>query len=158
MHIEAKRAGEYVAGQSGKHILIVDDYPDAVDVWALYLRSRGYRVSTATDGAAALAQAERLLPDLVVLDLELPRVSGFEVATRLRANRQTHDIPLIAATGYSHRRQLDQARDAGFDRIVVKPIDPDLLVDEIDDLLRASESDDDTQLVRRTMEHGHNNG
>ena len=48
---------------SGKHILIVDDYPDALDVWALYLRSMGYRVSTATDGASAIAQAERLLPD-----------------------------------------------------------------------------------------------
>ncbi len=93
-----------------KHILIVDDYADALDIWAIYLTLLGYRVSTAADGAAAIAQAEQLLPDLIVLDLELPGVSGFEVAQRLRGNPATHDIPLIAATGYSHERQLDGAR------------------------------------------------
>jgi CheY-like chemotaxis protein len=108
----------------GKHILIVDDYPDALDMWAIYLRAVGYEVSTAGDGLAALAQAERLHPDLIVLDLELPRISGFDVARQLRANPETEHIPLIAATGYSHVTQLDRARDAGFDLIVVKPCDP----------------------------------
>lgn len=142
---------------SGKHILIVDDYPDALDIWALYLRSMGYRVSTANDGATAIAQAESLLPDLIVLDLELPRVSGFEVAKHLRANPDTRSIPLIAATGYSHLRQLDRAREAGFDQIVVKPCDPDLLVVEIERLLQLAESGQ-PQLVHKIMEHGHNNG
>jgi two-component system cell cycle response regulator DivK len=123
----------------GKHILIVDDYPDALDIWALYLRSLGYRVSTAGDGEAALAQAERLLPDLVVLDLELPRLSGFDVAKRLRANPETQFIPLIAATGYSHLAQLDRARAAGFDHIVIKPCDPDMLVEEIERLLMSTD-------------------
>lgn len=140
---------------SGKHILIVDDYPDALDVWALYLRSMGYRVSTATDGASAIAQAERLLPDIIVLDLELPRISGFDAAKRLRANPKTESIPLIAATGYSHLRQLDRAREAGFDQIVVKPCDPDLLVEEIERLLT---DDAEPQLVRKVVEHRHNNG
>ena len=61
---------------AGEHILIVDDYPDALDIWTIYLQSMGYRVSTASDGEEAVAQAERLLPDLIVLDLELPRISG----------------------------------------------------------------------------------
>lgn len=116
---------------NGKHILIVDDYPDAVEIWALYLGARGYRVSTASDGEQAIAQAERLLPDLIVLDLELPRLSGFDVARHLRANPETQSIPLIAATGYSHQCQLDRARDAGFDQIVIKPCDPDDLEREI---------------------------
>jgi len=120
---------------AGKHILIVDDYPDALDIWALYLRAKGYRVSTAADGAVAIAQAEFLLPDLIVLDLELPSVSGFDVAKRLRANPDTQFIPLIAATGYSHLKQLDRAREAGFDQIVIKPCDPDVLVEEIERLL-----------------------
>ena len=119
----------------GKHILIVDDYPDAIDIWAIYLRARGYEVSTATDGAGAIAQAERVLPDLIVLDLELPGISGFEAARRLRRNPTTHDIPLIAATGYSHHAQLDLAREAGFDRVMVKPVDPESLVGEIERLL-----------------------
>lgn len=118
-----------------KHVLIVDDYPDALDIWAIYLRAVGYQVSTAADGAAALEQAERLLPDLIVLDLELPGISGFEAARRLRRNPATHDIPLIAATGYSHQRQLELARESGFDRVVVKPLDPDMLVEEIERLL-----------------------
>ena len=140
-----------------KHLLIVDDYPDALDIWAFYLRAMGYRVSTASDGASAIAEAERLLPDLIVLDLELPQVSGFDVARRLRENPDTHDIPLIAATGYSQASQLERARAAGFDRILLKPCDPDFLLLEIERLLASnptllppSGSD--------AMEHGHNNG
>jgi CheY-like chemotaxis protein len=136
----------------GKHILIVDDYPDALDMWAIYLRAMGYEVSTAGDGLAALAQAESLHPDAIVLDLELPRVSGFDVARRLRANPETDHIPLIAATGYSHVTQLDRAREAGFDQIVVKPCDPDLLVEEIERQLHAADVLD-TQPSRSSEEH-----
>jgi len=142
---------------TGKHILIVDDYPDALDIWAIYLRAMGYRVSTAGDGAAALAQAERLHPDLIVLDLELPRISGFDVAKRLRANPETEHIPLIAATGYSHVKQLDRAREAGFNQIVIKPCDPDLLVEEIERHLQAAD-EFDTQPSHFAVEHGHENG
>jgi len=142
---------------TGKHILIVDDYPDALDIWAIYLRAMGHRVSTAGDGAAALAQAERLHPDLIVLDLELPRISGFDVAKRLRANPETEHIPLIAATGYSHVKQLDRAREAGFDQIVIKPCDPDLLVEEIERHLQAAD-ELDTQPSHFAVEHGHENG
>ena len=142
---------------AGKHILIVDDYQDALDIWALYLRSLGYQVSTASDGAAALDQAQRLLPDLVVLDLELPRLSGMDVARQLRANPDTQCIPLIAATGYSHARQLEAARDAGFDHIVVKPCEPDALVEEIQRLLLSTTKVSGQPCPVR-VERGHNNG
>jgi CheY-like chemotaxis protein len=118
-----------------KHVLIVDDYPDALDIWAIYLGAMGYRVSTAVNGAEAITKAEQLRPDLIVLDLELPIISGIEAARRLRGNPVTQDIPLIAATGYSHERQLSIARSSGFDEVIVKPIDPELLVDEIERLL-----------------------
>lgn len=146
-----------MARTESKHILIVDDYPDALDIWALYLRSLGYRVSTASDGAAAITQAERLLPDLIVLDLELPRVSGFDVAKRLRQNPDTQFIPLIAATGYSHLRQLDRARAAGFDQVVVKPCDPDVLVEEIERLLEP-DSSLPSPSGKIVAQHGYNNG
>jgi two-component system, cell cycle response regulator DivK len=122
---------------SGKHILIVDVYADAVDIWAIYLQSRGYRVSTAADGPTALEKAITLLPDLIILDLELPGLTGFEVAQGLRAKPDTSGIPLIAATGYSHARQLDLARQSGFDAVLVKPCDPDMLVQEIERLLAS---------------------
>jgi CheY-like chemotaxis protein len=120
---------------NGSHILIVDDYPDALDIWAIYLRAHGYHVSTAGDGLSALTQAGQLQPDLIVLDLELPGISGFEAARRLRRNPDTHDIPLIAATGYSHQHQLSLAREAGFDQVMVKPLDPESLLGEIERLL-----------------------
>lgn len=123
---------------SGKHLLIVDDYDGAVDVWAAYLQARGYRVATAVNGLSAVEKAMQLLPDLIVLDLELPGLSGFEVAQRLRAFPGTSGIPLIAATGHSHGRQLDLARRSGFDAVVVKPCNPDALVQEIERLLSNS--------------------
>ena len=138
-----------------KHILIVDDYPDALDIWAIYLQSMGYRVSTAADGLSAVDKAEELLPDLIVLDLELPGLTGFEVAQRLRATPATSPIPLIAATGYSHARQLDMARQSGFDAVVVKPCDPDMLVQEIERLLSVNA--DDLQPNHSGVEPTHNN-
>ena len=116
-------------------ILLVDDYPDALDVWGLYLRAAGFSVLTAADGPTALAVATEQHPDLIVLDLELPGKSGIEVATALRAQPSTRDIPLIAATGYSHMKQIDLAHETGFDAVVIKPCDPDALLREIRRLL-----------------------
>jgi CheY-like chemotaxis protein len=142
---------------SGKHILIVDDYPDALDIWTIYLQSMGYRVSTASDGAEAIEQALRLRPDLIVLDLELPRISGYDAAAQLRADSRTHHIPLIAATGFSHERQLDRAREAGFDQIVIKPFDPEELVAAIERLLESA-SIPPSELSPVLVERGHKNG
>ena len=72
-----------------------------------------------------------------MLDLDLPDLSGFEVARELRSRRATRDIPLIAATGHSHAVQQDKARESGFDAVLVKPCDPDTLVAEIHRLLAA---------------------
>ena len=122
---------------AAKRILLVDDYPDALEIWGLYLRSMGYDVIEADDGLKAVEQAHRYKPDIIVLDLELPGITGFEAAVRLRDAEETRDIPLIAATGYSHAKQLDQARAAGFDSIVIKPCEPGALVAEIERLLAA---------------------
>lgn len=130
-------------GVSTPTILIVDDYPDALEVWELYLTAAGFRVLTAANGQHALECAQRSLPRLIVMDLELPGLSGYEVARRLRAAPATRDIPLIAATGYSHDAQLDEARAVGFDAILVKPCDPEGLVREIRRLLDARATSDE---------------
>jgi len=116
----------------GKRILLVDDYPDALEMWGLYLRSLGYDVITADDGLKAVDLAASTAPDVVVMDLELPGLSGFDAARRLREDARTATLPLIAATGFSHAKQLEQARLAGFDAIVVKPCEPAVLVTEIE--------------------------
>jgi CheY-like chemotaxis protein len=118
-------------------VLIVDDYPDALDVWEMYLRAEGFQVLTASTGRQALATAIAGIPDLIVLDLDLPDLSGFDVARELRAQPATRHIPLIAATGYSHVVMQDRAMQSGFDSIIIKPCDPDALVVEIERLLSA---------------------
>jgi CheY-like chemotaxis protein len=125
-----------------KRILLVDDYPDALEIWGLFLRSLGYDVDTADDGLKAVEQAHQSRPDVIVLDLELPGITGFEAAARLRQSPLTAAIPLIAATGYSHVQQLDQARASGFDAIVVKPCEPAALVAEIERLMGRAEQPD----------------
>ena len=119
-------------------ILIVDDYPDALDVWEIYLRAEGFQVLTAGTGQQALSTASAHIPDLVVLDLDLPDLSGFEVASELRRRAATRHIPLIAATGYSHVAQQDKAQQSGFDSVIVKPCDPGALVAEIQRMLVAN--------------------
>jgi CheY-like chemotaxis protein len=117
-------------------ILLVDDYPDALEIWSLYLRSMGYDVVEADDGVKAVAAAHAHKPDVIILDLELPGMTGFEAAVELRHSPETRHIPLIAATGYSHLKQLNQARASGFDSVIVKPCDPATLVSEVERLLQ----------------------
>lgn len=121
-------------------ILMVDDYLDALDVWRLYLTSIGFSVSTAADGLTAIDIASENLPDLIVLDLDLPGKTGIEVAALLRAQESTHHIPLIAVTGCSQTDQLDLARATGFAAVLIKPCDPSVLVREIRRLLPTSGS------------------
>jgi CheY-like chemotaxis protein len=123
-----------------RRILLVDDYPDALETWGLYLRMKGFVVLTAPDGRAALDTAIAERPDLIVLDLDLPGMSGVEAARILRERDDTASIPLIAATGFSQPSQLAEAERAGFDLILVKPCDPDLLVEEIERLLQEPRS------------------
>ncbi len=94
--------------------------------------------STAEDGLEAVEEAHRTLPDIVILDLDLPGITGFEAAIRLRSAPDTEQIPLIAATCYSHATQLDRARQCGFDSILVKPCEPMALVAEVRRLLVES--------------------
>ena len=140
-----------------QRILVVDDYPDALEIWGLYLRAQGYEVETAEDGVTAVEQALRSIPDLIVLDLELPGITGFEAARRLRHSEETRRIPLIAATGYSHVKQLDQARQSGFDSIIVKPCEPSVLVAEIERLLAAERSQPD-ETPTSAVEYRRHNG
>jgi len=115
-------------------VLIVDDYPDAVEVLDLLLTASGYVVITAVDGREALHKAQTHLPDVAVLDLQMPGLSGTDVASALRADPRTAHIPLIAATGHA-RTLLNDARASGFDALIVKPCGPDDLLREIQRLV-----------------------
>lgn len=118
-------------------VLLVDDFADALEVWDLFLTTAGFTVVTATNGADGLAAAQALRPDVIVLDLLMPGLSGAEVARTLRADAATRHIPIIAATGQSPMFHDDPRAD-GFDSVIVKPCDPDALVAEIRRVAAAS--------------------
>jgi CheY-like chemotaxis protein len=118
-------------------VLIVDDYPDVLEVWTLYLRAVGFDVAAAADGGSALRLARAETPDIVVLDLQLPDVSGLDVARQLRGDVLTAAVPLIALTGRAMPNEIAEAHDAGFDAVLVKPCEPAQLLQEIHRILAA---------------------
>lgn len=118
-------------------VLLVDDYEDALTMWAIYLRARGYHVTTARDGDEAVARAVQAPPDVIIMDLVLPGIDGCEAARRMRASAATAAIPMIATTGNTEPHVLKDAQAAGFDKIMIKPCDPPALVDEMERLMSA---------------------
>jgi CheY-like chemotaxis protein len=105
-------------------ILVVDDNRDATETTAVLFRLWGYDVATAVDGAAALATVAREHPDVVLLDIGLPGIDGYEVARRIRAGQGTKAPVLVAVTGYGQVDDRQRSSEAGFDRHLVKPVEP----------------------------------
>jgi len=108
-------------------VLVVDDNADAVESLAMLVRLWDHEVRTAPDGETALALATTFMPDVVILDLGLPRTDGYEVARLLRARPDFQRVRLVAATGYGQAQDRERTRAAGFDLHLVKPLDPDRL-------------------------------
>jgi signal transduction histidine kinase/ActR/RegA family two-component response regulator len=108
-----------------KRIAVVDDNEDAVETLALLLELDGHQVKTAHDGPTLLELAPGFRPDVVLLDIGLPGMDGYEVAKCLRACPETRDALLIAITGYGRQEDKSRMEAAGFDHRLVKPIDPD---------------------------------
>ena len=104
-------------------ILVVDDNKDAVDSLALLLSLVGQTVATASDGIDALTQFEHFGPDVVVLDLGLPGLNGYEVARRVRAMDRGSEVVMVALTGWGQDEDRRRTVAAGFDHHLVKPVD-----------------------------------
>ena len=104
-------------------VLVVDDNRDAAHSLAVMLRLGGHQVEVAHDGPQALGLAERLRPDVVLLDIGMPGMSGFDVARRLRASPWGRDVMLVAQTGWGQDEDRQRSREAGFDVHLTKPVD-----------------------------------
>jgi PAS domain S-box-containing protein len=115
-----------------RRVLIVEDDPDSADSLRLLLRLRGHDVRLARDGHAALAAARSEPPDVVLLDIALPDMDGYEVARRLRADPALSHLRLVALSGYARAEDLRRAPGAGFDDYLVKPVAPDVLAALVD--------------------------
>ena len=118
-------------------ILVVDDYQDAREMYAEYLQYSGFRVAEAKNGNEAVAQARSLKPDLILMDLSLPGMDGWEATRVLKADEETRHIPIVALTGHALAGASEGARKAGCDSFVTKPCLPDDLVVEVRRMLNA---------------------
>lgn len=117
-------------------ILIVDDVEDTREMYGLYLSNAGFRVATAVDGLDAIDKAFRLHPRVVVLDLAMPGLNGFEVATKLRSEPRMKGVSIIAVTAHGLHIVDQVAKTTWFDRFLTKPCLPAHLAAEIRKELR----------------------
>lgn len=111
-----------------RRVLVVDDNVDAAQSIAMILQLSGYDVRCVFDGLSAINAAREFHPDVVVLDIGLPGLSGYEVAQHLRSDERFRSTPLVAVTGYGQEDDRRRAREAGFDYHLTKPVDPDTLM------------------------------
>jgi CheY-like chemotaxis protein len=109
---------------TGRRVLVVDDNADAAETVAAYLRLEGHETKVVTEGAEVLAAARVFEPQVVVLDIGLPGLDGYQIARQLRIQPYTKDTLLIAVTGYGREEDRARAAAAGFDCHFVKPADP----------------------------------
>ncbi len=117
------------AARLARRILIADDNNDALESLATLLQLSGHEVYTATNGGTALQSAERHQPEVVLLDIGMPLLDGYEVAKRIRAQPWGQRITLVALTGWGQDSDRRRSREAGFDSHLVKPLDLETLTD-----------------------------
>jgi len=113
---------------AGERILVVDDNLMNVRLARAVLETAGYEVQSAGDSTSAFAQLERLRPRLIILDLKLPGMDGFELAHKIKHDARYSDIPIIAMTASGLVRDEERARLAGCDDFIAKPFDIDTLI------------------------------
>ena len=139
-------------------VLLVDDYPDAREMYSEYLQYSGFEVIEAGNGVEALERALDSAPDIILMDLSLPVMDGWEATRRLKANKATADIPIVALTGHALAGILEGAKKAGCDAFVTKPCLPEDLVKEIQKVLNGSSSTVSTTKPRRSGKYAKTNG
>ncbi len=126
---------------SRRTILVADDEPDNRAIMAAALAASGYRVCEAAGGAQAVELALRELPDLILLDMSMPGVSGWEAVRRIKAMPQTRNIPVFAFTAYALAGDELKAKEAGCDGYVSKPCVPREVVEKIRSKVGPSHAD-----------------
>ena len=121
-------------------VLLVDDYPDAREMYTEYLEFSGFDVIGAGNGLEALQRAVDANPDIILMDLSLPVMDGWEATRRLKADNRTAAIPVVALTGHALAGISEGAKKAGCDAFVTKPCLPEDLVREIRKILDAPDA------------------
>ena len=137
--VGAASGAEASPAKSRHRLLVVDDNVDAADSTAILLREWGHEVSIANDGTRALERAAEFKPDVILLDIGLPDMSGYELAPRLRAlPALPKEVFLVAITGYGAEHDRLRAGEAGFNRHMTKPVELEALKDLLASIPAAS--------------------
>ena len=121
-----------------KKILIIEDDSDVLTVMGDLLKTHGYEAHMFSSGEKALEAIEDLLPDVVIMDLMMPEINGFEICKKIRSMNMVHNIPMIAITGYDSVDNRSRIFDAGIDDYLPKPFDVKVLLKKISDLIPGS--------------------
>lgn len=117
-------------------VLVVDDHEQNLELLHAYLEGVGCRVRSARDGLAAMKEVEAEQPDLVILDVMMPRMSGFQVCSQIKRNPTTRDIPVVMVTALSDVGDAERAVESGADDFLTKPVHKLELVTRVKSLLR----------------------
>lgn len=133
---------------SSPQILVIDPHDDTRTLYGMIFTEENYVVYGASDGRAGLVQAQHRLPDVILTELVVPQVDGFAFLDRVKGNRLTTDIPVIAVTGLLHKAAADRARQAGFAAVLAKPVAPALLLQTVGDAISRTPED---RRVRRRL-------
>lgn len=119
-------------------VLVVDDSRVIRELIAVNLELEGFEVTTASDGEAAVRLASEVRPDVITLDVMMPRLNGFEAVQRLRQDPTTAAIPVVMVTGRAQTADLDRGREVGVEAYVTKPFEPTDLVEVVTRLARGA--------------------
>ena len=118
-------------------VLIVDDNPQNVELLQAFLESLPVKIVTAADGVEALAKVAEHSPDLILLDIMMPKMSGFQVCKRIKTDRKTRDIQVLMVTALNELGDIEQATECGTDDFVSKPVNKFELLTRVKSLLRV---------------------
>ena len=122
-------------------ILIIEDNSTNMQLMVYLLNAFGHTTIETTDGEAGLASAQHEPVDIILCDLQIPRLDGYEVARRIKMDPKLKDIPLIAVTAYAMVGDRDKVLSAGFDGYISKPINPEIFTTEVEGYLVSNHSD-----------------
>ncbi len=123
------------SSDSSPLVLVVDDFQDNREMFAEFLSLSGFRVAEASTGREAIDRSFELLPDVILMDLSLPELDGWEATRQLKNDARTRHIPIVALTGHALADHSREAREAGCDAFLTKPCLPEVLVVEIRKML-----------------------
>ena len=119
-----------------KRILVVDDEADLREMLSLRLEANGYEVLTAADGEEGLAKARKEKPDLIILDLMLPKVDGYKICLMLEYDEKYKKIPIILFTARAQETDVSMGEEVGADAYIIKPFEPGILLAKIKELIK----------------------